>query len=67
MAQFIEHQTLAQVMISRIVGLSPVSGSELSAQSLEPALDSVSPSLSAPPPLALCLSLSLSLSVSLSK
>ena len=31
----------------------------LTAQSLEPASDSVSPSLSAPPPLTLCLSLSL--------
>ena len=31
-------------------------GSGLTAQSLEPASDSVSPSLSAPPPLTLCLS-----------
>ena len=36
----------AQVMISRFVGLSPASGSVLTAWSLEPALDSVSPSLS---------------------
>ena len=36
----------------------------LCADSLEPALDSVSPSLSVPPPLKLCLSLSLSLSLS---
>ena len=35
-------------------------GSVLTAQSLEPALDSVSPSLSAPSLLMLCLSLSLS-------
>ena len=45
-------------MISRFVGLSPTSGSVLTAQSLEPASDSVSPSPSAPPLLALCLSLS---------
>ena len=36
-----------------------VSGSVLTALSLEPASDSVSPSLSAPPLFALCLSLSL--------
>ena len=36
-----------------------VRGSGLTARSLEPASDSVSPSLSAPPPLALCLSLAL--------
>ena len=47
---------MPQVMITRFVGLSPASGSVLTAQSLEPALDSVSPSLSAPPPLMLCLS-----------
>ena len=59
-AQSVKHLTLAQVMISRFVGSSPTSGSVLTAQSLEPALDSVSPSLSAPPRLSLCLSLSLS-------
>ena len=48
---------LAQV-ISRFVSLSPESGSVLTAGSLEPASDSVSPSLAAPPPLMLCLSLS---------
>uniref|UniRef100_A0A8C9M6Y3 Uncharacterized protein n=1 Tax=Panthera tigris altaica TaxID=74533 RepID=A0A8C9M6Y3_PANTA len=37
---------------------SPASGSGLMAQSLEPVSDSVSPSLSAPPPFMLCLSLS---------
>ena len=58
MAQLVERPTLAQVMISRFVGLSPVSGSVLTAQSMEPALDSVSPSLSAPFPLTLCVSLS---------
>ena len=38
------------------MSLSPASGSVLSAQSLEPASESVSPLLSAPPPLTLCLS-----------
>ena len=46
----------AQVMISRFVSLSPVSGSMLTAQSLEPTSD-LSPSLSAPPPFTFCLSL----------
>ena len=55
-AQSVKHLTSAQVMISRLVSLSPASGSMLTAQSLEPASDSVSPSLSAPPPLVLCLS-----------
>ena len=45
-------------MNSQFVGSSPVSGSVLTAQSLEPALDSVSPSLSASPSLALFVSLS---------
>ena len=62
-AQLIKHPTLAQVMISRFVSSSPVSGSVLTARSLEPASDSVSPSLSAPPQLMLALSLSLSLSL----
>ena len=53
-AQLVEHLTSAQVMISQLVGSSPVSGSVLTAQSLEPALDSVSPSLSVPPLLSLC-------------
>ena len=57
-AQSVERPTLAQVMISQYQGSSPVSGSVLTAQSLEPASDSVSPSLSAPPLLMLCLSLS---------
>ena len=48
----------AQVMISLFVSSSPASHSVLTAQSLEPALDSVSPFLSAPPLLVLCLSLS---------
>ena len=58
-AQSVKHPTSAQVMISQFVGLSTTSGSVLTAQSLEPGLDSVSPSLSAPPPHMLCLSLSL--------
>ena len=58
-AQSVERPTSAQVMISRSVGLSPALGSVLMAQSLKPASDSVSSSLSAPPPLSLCLTLSL--------
>ena len=60
MARSVKHLTLAQVMISQFVGLSPASGSVLTARSLEPASDSVSPSLSVPPLLILHLSLSLS-------
>ena len=59
-AQLVKHLTLAQVMISWFVGSSPALGSVLTAQSLEPASNSVSPSLSAPPLLMLCLSVSLS-------
>ena len=58
-APSVECLTLAQVTISWFVGLSPMLGSVLTAQSLEPASDSVSP-LSAP--LLLVRSLSLSLS-----
>ena len=58
-AQSVKRLTSPQVMISRSVSSSPASGSGLMAQSLEPASDSVSPSLSAPALLALCLSLSL--------
>ena len=57
-AQSVEHLTSAQVMISQSVGSSPTSGSVLTAQSLEPVSDSVSPSLSDPPLFMLCLSLS---------
>ena len=46
MAQSVKHPTLVQVMVSQVVSSSPASGSVLTAQSLEPALDSVSPSLS---------------------
>ena len=60
MAQSVEHLTSVQVMISWFVGLSPMSGSVLTAQSLEPASDSVSPSLSTIPLLTLCLSVCLS-------
>ena len=56
-AQSVKRVTLAQVMISPSVSSSPVSGSVLAAQSLEPASDSVSPSLSAPPLFTLCLCL----------
>ena len=57
-AQSVERPTSAQVMISRFVSLSPASDFVLTAQSLDPASDSVSPSLSAPNPLAFCLCLS---------
>ena len=49
-AQSVKRPTSAQVMISRFVGSSPALGSVPTAQSLEPASESVSPSLSAPPP-----------------
>ena len=57
-AQAVKRPTSAPVTTSQLVGLSPTSGSVLTAQSLETALDSVSPSLSAPPLLGLCHSLS---------
>ena len=56
-AQSVERPTSAQVMISRSGSSSPVWGSVLTAQSLEPASDSASPSLSDPPPFMLCLCL----------
>ena len=55
MAQLVKRLTLAQVMISWFMGSSPAWGCVLTAQNLEPASDSVSPSLSAPPPLMLSL------------
>ena len=64
MAQPVKRLTSAHVMISLSVSWSPKSGSVLTARGLEPASDSGSPSLSAPPLLMLCLSLSLSLSLS---
>ena len=49
-AQSVKRPASAQVMISRFVSLSPISGSVLTARSLEPASDYVSLSLS----LSLC-------------
>ena len=46
-AQSVERPTLAQVMISQFMGSSPALGSVRTARCLEPALDSLSPSLSA--------------------
>ena len=58
LAQLVKRWTWAQVTISWFMGSSPMSGSVLTALSLEPASDSVSPSLSlsAPPPLTLSVS-----------
>ena len=53
-AQLVGYPTLTQLMISWFVGSIPRSGFVLTAQSLEPASDSVSPSLSAPPHLTFC-------------
>ena len=58
-AQLVKRPTSVQVMISQFVGLSPALGSVLTAQSLEPTSDSVSPPLSTPPLLMLCVPLSL--------
>ena len=55
MAQSVKPPTSAQVMISWFVSLSTALGSVLTTQSLEPASDSGSPSLSAPPLLVLSL------------
>ena len=57
-AQSVKRPTHVKVTISQFMSSSPASCSVLTAQSLEPALDSVSPSLSAPPQLTLSLSLS---------
>ena len=57
-AQLVRRLTSAQVMISQFVSLSPAMGSVLTAQSLEPTSDSVSPPLSTPPLLMLCVSVS---------
>ena len=48
--QAVKRPTLGQVIISWSVGSSPMSGSVLTALSLDPASDSVSPLLSDPPP-----------------
>ena len=58
MAQSVERPTSAQVVISQSLISSPASGSVLTAQSLEPASDSVSPSLCPSPAHALSLSVS---------
>ena len=57
-AQSVELLASAQVMISWFVGSSPTLGSVLTAQSLESALDFVSPTLSLPFPNLCLLSLS---------
>ena len=57
-AQSVKHPTSARVMISRSVSSSPTLGSVLTAQSLEPISDSVSPSLWPSPIRALSLSVS---------
>ena len=57
-ARSVKLLTSAQVMISRFVSSSLMSGSVLTPQSLEPASDSVSSFISAFPLLMLCLCLS---------
>ena len=57
-AQSVKCLTSAQVMISLFIGSSPVLGSVLTAQSLEPASDSVLLSLCPSPAHALSLSVS---------
>ena len=52
-AQLVKLMTPAQVMTLWLVSSSPTSGSVLTAQSLDPASDSMSLTLSAPPPLCL--------------
>ena len=59
MVQLVKRPTSAQVTILQYVSSSPASGSVLTVQSLDPASDSVSRSLSASPPFTLCLSVSL--------
>ena len=57
-AQSVKRPTSAQVTVSPSVSSSPTSGSVLTARSLEPALNSVSPSLCPSPVHALSLSVS---------
>ena len=57
-AQSVKRPTSAQVMISQSVSSSPASGSVLTAQSLEPVCNSVSPSLWPSPVHALSLPVS---------
>ena len=59
-AQSVEHLTSAQVTISYFMSSSPTLGSVLTAQSLESASGSVSPSLSLPLPHSCSVSLCLS-------
>ena len=61
MAQSVKHPPSAQVKISQSVSSSPMSGSVLTAQSLEPASHSVSPSLCPSPAHAVSVCLSVSL------
>ena len=56
-AQSVKRPTVAQVVILHFMSSSPTSDSVLTAQSLEPMLDSVSPPLLAPPLLMSYLSL----------
>ena len=60
MAQSVKRPASAGVMILQFVSSSPMSGSVLTAQSLESASDSVSPPLSLPLPHSRSVSLSLS-------
>ena len=55
-AQLVKHPTSAQIMISQFLSLSPALGSVLTAESLELASDSVSPSLCSSPTRALSVS-----------
>ena len=57
MAQLVKHLSSAQVIILQFVDSSPMSGSVPTAQSLDPASDSVSPSLCSSSALALFLCL----------
>ena len=57
-AQLVKRPASAQVMMSQFVGSSPMSGFVLTTRSLEPASDSVSPSLSVPFPCLCSVSLS---------
>ena len=59
MAQLVKRLTSVQIIISWFGSSSPTSDSGLTAQSLEPASDSVSLSLPAPPSHSVSLSLSL--------
>ena len=67
MAQVVQHSTSAHVMISQFVSSNPMSGSVLTAWSLKPASDSVSPSLSFSLSLSLCPSPTHAFSLSLKK